>query len=213
VAVVLVGDSLAEQAAPYLEPLLQPRALVPQFLAGSAPCDWLGKDLGITANSVVVISFTGNARSPCMADGRGGYLAGQAIIDKYRTDITELIDESNAAGARTLLVGQPVRAPGVAGNDIVDGLNNLYGDLASHGLADFVDAGAAVENPDGTFAKTLPCLSDDAQCDPSGSNVVRNNDGLHFCPGSPPPGPCPTYSSGAYRFAKAIAAAIISPSP
>ena len=201
---VLVGDSLAEQAATYLPDMLGAMTFTPQFFGGSAPCDWLGKDLGITPTSVVVISFTGNALSPCMADGAGAELQGQAVVDKYRTDVTALIDQARAAQAEVVLVGQPVHGAPADGNDIVDGLNEAYRSFAEQSHVSFVDAGAAVENADGSFAPTLPCLPDEPQCDPSGSNVVRNDDGLHFCPGSPPPGPCTVYSSGAYRFAAAI---------
>lgn len=206
--VVLVGDSLAEQAAPYLGPLLHGRQLVPQFFGGTAPCDWLAKNLEFTADSVVVISFTGNSLSPCMSDSAGGPLAGPAVVDKYRADVTALIDEVLSAQARVLLVGQPVHADATPGNDIVAGLNGVYADLATRADVSFVDAGAAVENPDGSFAQFLPCLPDEPECGPFGSNIVRNDDGLHFCPGAPPPGPCPVYSSGASRFANAIAAAI-----
>jgi hypothetical protein len=206
--VVFVGDSLAEQAGPYLAPLLGTKALVPQFFGGTAPCDWLAKDLQINSGSVVVISFTGDSLSPCMADGAGGQLAGQAVVAKYRTDVEALVSEARSAGARVLLVGQPVHED-PASTEIVDGVNAIYADLSNDNKSiRFVDAGAAVENPDGTFAHSLPCLAGEAECDPSGNNVVRSDDGLHFCPGSAPAGPCPDYSSGAFRFASAIAAAV-----
>lgn len=205
--VVLIGDSLAEQAAPYLAPLIGTKTLVPQFFGGTAPCDWLDDDLRIDSRSVVVISFTGDSLSPCMSDGNGGHLEGQAIIDKYRADVTALIADARTAGARTLVVGQPVHAD-TASSEIVAGINEVYTDLSSDKDVRFVDAGAAVENPDGTFAHSLPCLAAEAACDPSGDNVVRSDDGLHFCPGSPPVGPCPEYSSGAFRFATAIADAV-----
>lgn len=205
---MLVGDSLAEQAAPYLGPLIGSKVLVPRFFGGTAPCDWVDDDLQINKDSLVVISFTGNSVSPCMADGAGGHLAGQALRDKYRTDITALLDRAQAAGARALLVGQPVHED-PASTEVVDGINAMYSGFSSDRKdVDFVDAGAAVENADGSFAHALPCLEGEASCDPSGSNVVRSDDGLHFCPGSPPAGPCAEYSSGAFRFASAIAAAI-----
>ena len=207
-SVVFVGDSLAEGAAPYLEPLLQAKNLVPQFFGGTAVCDWFGRDLQITSRSIVVISFTGNSLSSCMSDGVGRQLQGQAIVDKYRTDVAALVAEARATGARVLLVGQPVHADTIAGNEVVAALNEIYAGLADRSDVAFVDAGSAVENPDGTFAVSLPCLPDEAQCDPSGTNVVRSDDGVHFCPGSPPPGPCTAYSSGAFRFATAIAQAV-----
>lgn len=206
--VVLVGDSLMEQAAPYVQPLIGQRTFVADVFGGSAPCDWLAKDLHITPGSVVVASFDGNSLSPCMGDGAGGQLSGQAVVDKYRTDIAALITEAGAAGARVLLVGQPVHADSISGNDIVAGLNAMYSALVHEPDVSFVDAGAAVENADGTFAASLACLPGEAECGPSGMNVVRSDDGLHFCPGSPPPGPCAVYASGAFRFANAIAQAI-----
>ena len=204
--VVLVGDSLAEQAAQYLPAMIGSKTFTPDFFGGSAPCDWVDKDLKITDTSVVVISFTGNAISPCMADGAGGQLAGTAVVDKYRTDVVALVDRARSAKADVVLVGQPVHGDAAGGNDIVDGLNAMYKKMAARSHVSYVDAGAAVENSDGTFAQTLPCAPNDQACDPSGANVIRSDDGLHFCPGSPPPGPCPTYASGAFRFAAAIAA-------
>lgn len=209
--VFLVGDSLAEQAAQYLVQLLGSTSLDPRYFGGSAPCDWLEDDLQITEGSVVVISFTGNSMTPCMSDGAGGFLQGEAIVDRYRTDVATLIDRAHAAGARVLLVGQPVHSASLGDDDAVAGVNRVYVELSDTMGTSFVDAGAAVENPDGTFAQSLPCLIDEAECDPSGRMVVRNDDGLHFCPGSPPPGPCAVYSSGAYRFAAAIAQAVNEP--
>lgn len=210
-AVFLVGDSLAEQAAQYLAPLLGSARLEARYFGGSAPCDWLEDDLQITEGSVVVISFTGNSMTPCMSDGAGGYLQGEAIVDRYQTDIAALIDLAHSAGARALLVGQPVHSASLGDEDVVAGVNRVYVELSDAMDTPFVDAGAAVENPDGTFAESLPCLVDEAECGPSGVNVVRNDDGLHFCPGSPPPGPCAAYSSGAYRFAATIAQAVTGP--
>jgi len=156
-----------------------------------------------------VLSFSGNAMTPCMADGAGGYLAGQAQVDKYRTDVVALIAQVQSAGARVLLVGQPKRGAPVRADELEAGLEALYNDLATEDDVAIVDAGAAVENPDGTFAQALPCLDGESECDPSGNIVVRGDDGLHFCPGVAPYGECATYASGAFRFAKAIADAII----
>lgn len=206
--VVFVGDSLAVETTQFLPTLVEPRALVPHVFGGTAPCDWLSADLQLSADSVLVISFIGNSGSPCMADGAGGFLQGQAILDKYRTDVSVLIDIARSAEAQVLLVGQPPRVDSEPGNEVVAGLNAIYTELASaEGIA-FVDAGALIENPDGTFATVLPCLPNEPLCDPSGSNIVRSDDGLHLCPHIPPPGPCEVYSSGAYRFAKAIADAV-----
>ena len=207
--VVFVGDSLAVETAQFLPTLVEPSTLVPHVFGGTAPCDWLSTDLQLTADSVLVISFIGNSGSPCMADGAGGFLQGQAILDKYRTDVSVLIETARSAEARVLLVGQPHRIDSALSNEVVGGLNTIYTELASVEGIEFVDAGALVENPDGTFAVVLPCLPNEPLCDPSGSNVVRSDDGLHLCPGVAAPPPCQIYSSGAFRFAKAIADAIL----
>ncbi|MEQ1786121.1 MAG: hypothetical protein ABL966_03640, partial [Acidimicrobiales bacterium] len=57
------------------------------------------------------------------------------------------------------------------------------------------------------FALALPCLPGEVECGTTGRNAVRSDDGVHLCPGTAPT-PCPVYSSGAYRFAEAIAAAL-----
>ena len=49
------------------------------------------------------------------------------------------------------------------------------------------------------------CIRD--RCGADGSNIVRNDDGVHMCPGTAAL-PCPVYSSGAYRFATAIVNAV-----
>ncbi len=205
--VVLVGDSIGEQIAPYLQPLVAPRSFAPSVYGGTAPCDWLQKELPLTDETVVVFSFIGNSLTPCMDDGAGGHLTGRAVVDRYRADITTLATEVRDAGARVLLVGQPARGDSEAGNDLVDGLNEMYAALATELDVGFVDAGASIEHPDGSFAESLPCETGES-CGPAGTNVVRNDDGLHLCPGPPDPVPCAVYSSGAHRFATAIADAI-----
>ena len=158
--------------------------------------------------NAIHVDPAGNSITPCMSDGGGGFLQGQAVVDKYRSDVAALIAEARGVGAQVVLVGQPVRADKVGGNDIVAGLNAVYVEFAKQDGVSFADAGAAVENVDGTFAVALPCLPGEQECGPYGNNVVRSDDGLHFCPGSAPPGPCAVYSSGAFRFAQVIADAI-----
>jgi hypothetical protein len=67
----------------------------------------------------------------------------------------------------------------------------------------------------GTFAETLPCLKGQPCTGPTvggiPSDIVRSSDGIHFCPSREGDlhgiiGGCPVYSSGAYRFAKAMVA-------
>jgi hypothetical protein len=81
----------------------------------------------------------------------------------------------------------------------------------------YVDAGTAVELPGHQYTDTLPCL-DGEPCtgpviDGVRSNVVRSPDGTHFCPtktgnDSGIIGGCTVYSSGVYRYAKAMVDAL-----
>lgn len=210
--VVLLGDSIAEETAPYLRELVRPKTLLDREFGGTAPCDWLDKDLFAKRGRTVVVSFTGNSLTPCMRGSSGDQLRGQALVDKYRSDLTALVTEIRRAGAEVLLVGQPERGPaasdGASGRIAVSGLNDIYEDLATNEGVSFVDAGATVETADGAFTTTLPCAPGEAQCGPDGRNAVRSEDGVHLCPVRSP-SPCAVYASGAFRFARAIAAAII----
>jgi hypothetical protein len=217
-SVVLLGDSLAQEAAPYLEDQLGAGSVVERVFGGTAPCDWLGRDLQATTGRIVVVSFTGNSLTPCMADAHGGHLRAQALVDRYRRDLGTLVGRIRDTGARVLLVQQPERGPdrtagGSADPDAeveIAGINAVYADLASAPGVSLVDAGAAVEDPDGAFAASLPCLPQERSCGPDGRNAVRSDDGVHLCAGKAAV-PCPTYSSGAFRFARAIAKALDSP--
>jgi hypothetical protein len=206
--VALIGDSLAEHIEQYFTPAIAPLPLVRDFFGGTAPCDWLGRDLQVDADTVAVITFIGNSQTPCMAAADGSFPHGQALLDRYGPDLTALVAQVRATGARVLLVGQPVRGDAtaeIAGE--VDGINAIMQGLAEQDRVRFVDAGATVEDVHGRFAHSLPCLPGEAACGPDGTNVVRSDDGLHFCPGTALP-PCPEYASGAFRFATAIADAI-----
>ena len=96
-----------------------------------------------------------------MTDGAGRHLKGQALVDKYREDIAALIASALSAHAEVLLIGQAARADSDAGNELVDALNAMYVELASESGIRFVDAGAAIEKPDGSFARVLWCLPDE----------------------------------------------------
>ena len=204
---VLVGDSLAQEIETNLAFLIGDLQLVPKFFGGTAACDWLDDDLAVTPDSAVVITFTGNSQTDCMADGVGGHLRGSALVARYQQDVSTLVERAVAAGGAVVLVGQPARGGDPLGAIEVDALNDVYRTIASEMSVDFVDAGATVENSDGSFAQRLPCSPFEPQCDADGTNAVRSDDGVHFCPGQHDV-PCPEYSSGSLRFALAIADAV-----
>jgi hypothetical protein len=205
--VVLVGDSIAAEAAPYLDEAVD-QDVVDHVFGGTAPCDWSLDDLGIEGDDLVVLSFTGNSLTPCMSDGAGGFLESDALVAKYEQDVGALVDGIRELGARVLLVGQPAHAPGGPAAEVVDPVNEVYESMATSDGVDFVDAGAALEAPDGAFAADLPCVPGEAECGPDGRNPVRHPDGVHLCPVNPEAGRCPVYASGAFRFATAIGDAI-----
>jgi len=90
-------------------------------------------------------------------------------------------------------------------------LNAMYAEFAAAPGVSFVDAGIAVETDQGAFVAQMPCLPGEPTCDANGMVPVRSADGVHFCP-SGFATPCPTHSSGAFRFAAAIAPAAQRPS-
>ena len=206
-AVVLLGDSIAEEAAPYLEDEVDGAPVVDRHHGGTAPCDWSADDIPAGQGDLVVVSFSGNSLTDCMSDGAGGFLQGAALVDRYARDLRALVDGIRDRGAQVILVGQPARRPDADGAGNVPRLNHLYEALAEGEGVSYVDAGAALETDDGAFAADLPCLPDEPQCAPSGRNPVRHPDGVHLCP-VPSEGGCSVHSSGALRFARAIADAI-----
>ena len=208
--VVLVGDSLAQEVTPFLQFLTPGKAFVPKFWGGTAPCDWRDVDLQANRRSVVVISFTGNSLTDCMSDGQGGHLVDEAVVDQYRYDIGVLIDKARRVGARVVLVGQPLRDATFDADVEVNGINEVYRQFAvAYPFVSFIDAGRAVELPDGRFTDRLPCTSYDVDCADDGMTVVRG-DGVHFCP-IEGENPCSVWSSGAFRFALVIASATNNP--
>jgi hypothetical protein len=206
--VVIVGDSIAEEAVPYLEDQLGGVKLVPHVFGGTAPCDWTVEELDVHEGDLVVVSFTGNSFTPCMADGAGGHLGGDDLVAKYAADLGALVKGVRDRGGEVLLVAQPERGPSAPDSAELHGINDALTSLADQDGVSLVDAGAAVEADDGTFTAQLPCLEGEQECGPRGQNPVRNLDGVHLCPENPAGRQCPVYASGAFRFATAIADAI-----
>ncbi len=141
-----------------------------------------------------------------------GYAINTPAYDaKYQQDAQTAITLLRGYGIRVVLIGSPLDASAI-GSQNVETLNAMYASLATTNPGvTYFDAGQSVLS-DGQFTTTLPCLTFE-QCDgPSGTNVVRAPDGVHFCPtgNSTIQGPfdvCDVYSSGAFRFALAMVGA------
>ncbi len=181
--VLVYGDSLIEQATPYLQSSDQIRAF-----GGTALCDWVDKmarAATVEQPSMMVVEFVGNDLTPCMQ----GYQTPDQVRAKYEADMARLKQLVNAP---ILWVGPPAfrdRAPAALG---------LYSSEQR-----FVDAGDAVL-ADGAYTDTLPCLADEGQIQGcvNGRIRVRASDGAHFATSGS------GYSAGGRRFADAIDSAI-----
>jgi len=221
----LFGDSLAYQAEPYFNTLMQAggKATVTDFVfGGTATCDWLSairRAAGATKPpDVAVMEFSGNTFTECM---RSCPPESSSAITRYCADMTTAIRLFLAVGTHVYLEGTPINSTSWVQHDPhwAD-LNRAFAGLAGQypGRVTYVDAGSAVEGKGHAFVRTLPCLRSEPCTGPSvngvRSNVVRSPDGVHFCPvGSGNAvgqvGTCPVYSSGAYRFAAAMAGPVI----
>jgi hypothetical protein len=167
---------------------------------------------------VAVLEFSGNTFTSCM----GGCSEGStAAITRYCGDTTEAINLFLAVGTHVFLDGSPIDySQWVTHDRHWNDLNSALSALAARypGRVSYVDAGRAVEGPGHSFTWTLPCLSFEPCTGPvvSGlrTNIVRSSDGVHFCPANSgnsqgQVAPCDVFSSGAFRFAMAMAAPVI----
>jgi hypothetical protein len=226
--VVLYGDSLASEASGYFRDALAAGGVTDVKLStfgGTAICDWLDgmrTDAATLRPTAVVVEFSGNAITPCMSDPSGRSLAEDTASyhEKYLGDARQVLEIFAATGTRVYFAGAPITRKAEE-TDQVDAhwLNELYAalaDSAEHGR--YVDAGRATLRRD-HWTATLPCMPGEpctGGVDATGTpvNVVRAPDGGHFCPGAPDAvrgvtEECPVWSSGAYRFANAMAAPVL----
>ena len=220
--VALFGDSLSQQAKPYFKRLLAAadtsNTTYYSSHGGTAICDWLTTMRRMSATlrvEAVMLEFSGNAQTRCMA-GVGYYTP--AYYAKYRADTLAAIAIWARTGAHVFLVGAPVTRRQQETVPRWDTLDLQYAQIAAADPREvsYVDAGAAVEGPGGTYAQTLPCLYGEPCTGPVvrgvPSNVVRAADGVHFCPVTEVRESCPVYSSGAFRFADAMVHGFVAPS-
>jgi hypothetical protein len=217
--IALFGDSLASEAGQDFAYLATGSgggtSVQVETYPGTATCDWFAKMNALAQAwqpTAVVLAFSGDAFSPCMA----GYQLGTAsYYAKYRSDTQTAISIFRSIGTKVVLTGLPLDAsPGESAN--VSGLNQMYQSLAADNIAvTYDDVGQAVL-ANGQFTFTLPCLSGEPCTGPSGTNVVRAPDGIHFCPDGNTTlmayfEQCDVYSSGAFRFATAMFAPALTP--
>jgi hypothetical protein len=224
--VALFGDSLAWEAEPYYRKLLEvtgKAALYYDSAGGTAICDYLQTMRDLVAKKdieAVELAFSGNALTPCMKAYPFGT---QAYFDKYRADALAAVDIFKPDGTHVFLIGPPITRDAYEKKDPnANAISTIYADIAAADPAHvtYVDAGAAVEGPDGGYTQTLPCLVVEPCTGPVvnrvPSNIVRSPDGVHFCPDESGDeqgevNGCKVYSSGAYRYANAMLEALGTP--
>jgi hypothetical protein len=207
------GDSLSVQSAPYLTGVANALGLRLSIHAfsGTAPCDFLAilrKELASNPPALVLFAFSGNSIATCMLDATGHPLTGDAVVAKYRAD-TEAAADATTQAHRPFLLASP---PAPRGKEAVwKALDDLYREIAAtHVGVQYVDAGQDIA-PAGQFATTQQCLPFESKipeaqsvCRSADSSIpVRGTDGGHFCGNAMATAAvvCPTYSSGAMRYA------------
>jgi len=224
--VILYGDSLAWEAEDSFvaafagQPWVQ---VLTRTWGGTAICDWLDEmqaDAAALAPGAVVLEFSGNALTPCMEDAAGHGLSGDAYWAHYRADAQRAIEIFAPTNNRVFLAGAPISQHQELTGDFHGGMvNAMYQEIADqYDAVDYVDAGAAVLDH-GHWTAALPCLPTEpctggTDLFDRGINIVRAPDGGHFCPAAEDAkrgivGACPVWSSGAYRYANAMAAPIL----
>jgi hypothetical protein len=226
--VILYGDSLAFEAADSFVVAFSGQhgvQVITRTFGGTAICDWLGEmrdDAATLAPGAVVIEFSGNALTTCMQGLDGHGLSGDGYWDRYHTDAQTVIDIFTPTNTRVVFAGSPISRLQEASGDFNGGkVNAMYAQLASeHDGVGYVDAGAAVLDG-GRWTPSLPCLPGEpctGGVDGLGRpvNIVRSPlDGGHFCPAGEEAkrgvvAACPVWSSGAYRYAVAMAQPVLS---
>jgi hypothetical protein len=166
--------------------------------------------------AAVVLEFSGNRFTTCMHRANGeGMGDGEAFL-KYLDDAREAVRIFSSVGTHVYLAGAPVSRPVVGSFQRGRALNALYSWLAllsARGTVTYIDAGTAVQLGS-DYVDKLPCLPEEPCTDPDRTTVVRSFDGVHLCPGEdshrdPVTARCLVWSSGAYRYGRAMAAPVI----
>jgi hypothetical protein len=224
--VAIYGDSLAWEARQAFVDAItaKGRAVVlARVFGGTAICDWLARmraDARGWHPQAVVVEFSGDAFTPCMR-GPGGEPFNPAAQDAtYARDARQVVSIFSTTAARLYFAGYPIsRGDQTSATAEWNYRNTLYATLAARtARTEFIDAGQAVEDR-GHYTDSLPCLTGEPCTGSIGAvghqqNVVRAPDGVHFCPNGQEAVngvtvPCTVWSSGAFRYGKAMAAPVL----
>ena len=221
---VFYGDSLTRGSFAHVETRISATRpiwrSVNRSFSGTAICDWFDqmRDDADLEPDLVVLQFSGNAFTPCMA---GIAVESPELFVKYRADAEWAAGFWTERRADVLFVGSPrdVAEPLVPGPHPLDLVYRAVVQASTRGGVSFSDgperalAMAPPSDPSGlVFPSDLPCLPGEIgmlSCVDDRIRV-RAPDDRHFCPVADiDVYPCPIYSSGGVRFGVALADAAI----
>jgi hypothetical protein len=177
-SVLLIGDSLMDEAAPGIAAALPGSSVVDEAVPGSGlldgSVDWFARAEALVERyrpDVVMVSFVGNydaSKGTLVADTPDFYAAWAAAAQR-------LTDRLRAAGARVDWVAQPpLRSPNFYGlaAERTDQLYVMYATLAREPGVDLVDADDAISTAAGGFESRGPVCG--------APTTLRIADGVHF---------------------------------
>jgi hypothetical protein len=230
VRVEVWGDSIGQQSGSYINFFLAANHHATsraRTFPGTGICDWYADIRNETNRAnrfgfhpqAAILIFSGVSFTPCtLRNGRK--VTGQQLVNDYAADAQRAIAMFSAARIPVYFVSTPIsRAEAAQGYVGMNPMGLMYSQLPARypgGLVRFIDAGAAVLL-NGHYTDTLPCLYFE-KCTgrwPDGTRtvVVRQADGLHFCPTNVVVRNgfqvCPVQAPGAMRFAIAITGRVL----
>jgi len=188
--ILFFGDSLAVESFRYASAVLtaNKKATVTNYsYAATSPCDWSKHSFSGTIHGAIIETVGANM-SPCQkVDGKKVTSGTQAYWDMYERDLTNLLQKLPSTTVVWLTSPPVSRDDSNSGRQTTNKqkMFDLMQKIAAARPNTFaLNAGAAVENPDGTFAASLPCMVGEICTDQPllGFNLTRAKDGLHFCP-------------------------------
>jgi hypothetical protein len=225
--VLILGDSLTWESRVQIADQMATRhrswAVSVVAFGGTAPCDWLPwlKASIATFHPTEVAFLTAGNQGPTACSSQP--MGSEAYIAQYRADIEALYATATASGARVVFFMPPPFYDPVrdaAARLVAGWATNLAYQYPGVSIANQVRSAFGSNK----FVSVKPCLTTETAvmgCDPITHTIpIRTiwphlDMGLHLCPsglfGLPVNGVCPSYSSGEYRFARAIAAGVANP--
>jgi hypothetical protein len=221
---LVIGDSLTEESTSSIYSQFSTKkkwTVKIRAKRGSAPCTWipwLNAELNVSRPTVVAIETAGNEygeTSTCMVNSSGQpILRGTAAFyNKYRADLAQLFSMATTSGSKVVFVQAPpmLRADY---NNAINQINIIVSQLAGQyrGVS-ISDVPRKAVTKKSAYTDYLSCLAHETAMHGcinkkiAVRTVSGSGHGTHFCPTAwktLDPLACGRYSSGEYRWAKAL---------